>query len=399
MDKLLVPEFLLNFNCIGSQCEDTCCHEWEILIDKNTYYTYKKSKNKLIKEKFNSSVGLNGKSNNDGNYAKIVLDDNKRCAFLNKDKLCLIHSELGPESLCYTCKIYPRIYNKVGQAFEESLSLSCPEVARLALLNRNKMSFTEIDINVKFETYCTNTVNKNEDIFWLLRMFTIDVLQNRNFELWERLALLGVFFEQSSNFIEEDKKSDLISIIDSFNLLLDTEEVHNILNSLNKNDENQFNILNVFYQLAGFKNTIQVFEELCMDFHEGLLDTDEREKISIHKYNKNYEDYYKIFIQKYEHIFENYLVHYVFTNLFPTSKIGNAYDEYCVLVLNYVLIKGYLIGISGKYKMIDEELTIKLIHSYSRNYAHGNNNIQNIYKVLKNKKMMTLENIISLMNN
>lgn len=397
MNKLIVPEFLQNFECIGSQCEDTCCQEWEIRIDKNTYYTYYKSKNKVINEKFNSSISLKEKSTNDANYAKINLNENNICTFLNEDKLCSIHSELGPEGLCYTCKIYPRVYNKVGSSYEESLVLSCPEVARLALLNKGKMSFTEIEMNITFNTYYTNTIKKNEDIFWLIRVFTIDLLQNRNFKLGERLTLLGLFFEQSYICIEEERKDTLISIIESFNLLLVTEEVHNVLNSFNKHNNNELNIINVVNSLENLKKNNKIFEELMKDFYEGLLESEEAEAVTMSKYNKNYEAYYKDFIRDHEHILENYLVHNVFTNLFPFSNSSSPFDEYCILVFNYILIKGYLIGISGKHKRIDEELAVKLIHSYNRTYDHGNNLIKHIYDILKNKQMMTLENIISLL--
>ena len=31
-----------NFECIGSECEDHCCRDWSITIDKDTYDKYKK---------------------------------------------------------------------------------------------------------------------------------------------------------------------------------------------------------------------------------------------------------------------------------------------------------------------------------------------------------------------
>ena len=31
-----------NFECIGNLCEDHCCREWSISIDKSTYDNYEK---------------------------------------------------------------------------------------------------------------------------------------------------------------------------------------------------------------------------------------------------------------------------------------------------------------------------------------------------------------------
>ncbi|WP_291572681.1 flagellin lysine-N-methylase [Clostridium sp. UBA4548] len=397
MNKLLVPEFLLNFSCIGSQCEDTCCQEWGIDIDKNTYYTYKKSKNMLLNEKFNSNIELNNKSTNESNYAKIILDVNKMCAFLNNDKLCSIHSELGHDALCYTCKIYPRIFNRVGDSYEESLFLSCPEVARVALLNRDKMSFTEIDMNLTFQAFITNQAVKNEDIFWLVREFIIDLLQNRNFHLWERLAILGVFIEQCSGQINEQNKNALVSTINSFSMILSINDVHSILNSYKKDSKNQFNFTVMIDSLRGRSIQNEVFKSFMKDFYEGMTEEADTGLTNSIKYNENYECYYKEFVKNHEYILENYLVHYVFTKLFPFSNKHNLFDEYCILAFNYILIKTYLIGISGKYKRIDENLAIKLIHSYERAYNHGDKIIEIAYDELKQKGTVTLENMILLL--
>lgn len=43
--KALVPEYLKDFTCIGSTCEETCCKNWKITVDKETYKKYKRLKN------------------------------------------------------------------------------------------------------------------------------------------------------------------------------------------------------------------------------------------------------------------------------------------------------------------------------------------------------------------
>lgn len=34
MRRILVPEYLDEFSCIGGACEDTCCAGWNITVDK-----------------------------------------------------------------------------------------------------------------------------------------------------------------------------------------------------------------------------------------------------------------------------------------------------------------------------------------------------------------------------
>ena len=59
--------------------------------------------------------------------------NNRRCAFLNDENLCDLYKELGPDSLCDTCRLYPRHTEEYEGLRELSLSLSCPEAARLIL--------------------------------------------------------------------------------------------------------------------------------------------------------------------------------------------------------------------------------------------------------------------------
>ena len=59
--------------------------------------------------------------------------NNRRCAFLNDENLCDLYKELGPDSLCDTCRLYPRHTEEYEGLRELSLSLSCPEAARIIL--------------------------------------------------------------------------------------------------------------------------------------------------------------------------------------------------------------------------------------------------------------------------
>ena len=45
--KALVPQYLKDFTCIGSNCEETCCKNWKITVDKETYKKYKRLKNTI----------------------------------------------------------------------------------------------------------------------------------------------------------------------------------------------------------------------------------------------------------------------------------------------------------------------------------------------------------------
>lgn len=50
------PAFVAAFNCVGSECRDHCCKEWEIAVDKPTVKKYLTNKDLLIQTIAKESV-------------------------------------------------------------------------------------------------------------------------------------------------------------------------------------------------------------------------------------------------------------------------------------------------------------------------------------------------------
>ncbi|MBU3109455.1 flagellin lysine-N-methylase [Clostridium gasigenes] len=417
MNKMLVPEFFLKFKCIGSLCENTCCGGWNIMIDKKTYKNYKKIRGKEFKKLMNNAVEINPNAKCDSQFAKIKLNNKGECEFLDDNKLCIIHKELGENGLCYTCKTYPRSYNKVGNLAEISLSMSCPEVARIALLNPNKMSFENMEIKSNFKYYPTTIINENEELFWMVRIFTIDLIQNRNFKIWQRLLILGLFFEKTEDFIKNHEQDEILSVINSFKYLLENDSIEELLNDFEVNSNFQLDIIKLLNDTRlisdrHFKqNTIDKFLKECIkSFNEGLqIETLQIEGLQIESditekqyeiYKNNYTNYYAKYMDDHEYILENYFTNYIFTNIFPFQyENRDSFDEYCIMVLNYALIKTYLIGISGEHKYIDDDIVIKLINSIERTYHHGNKAIEYIFEKLKQSNKINIKNMSLLLKN
>ncbi len=47
---ILIPEYMKEFQCIGSECEDTCCAGWRVSVDKDTFMKYRQVENPDLKE-------------------------------------------------------------------------------------------------------------------------------------------------------------------------------------------------------------------------------------------------------------------------------------------------------------------------------------------------------------
>ena len=113
------------FHCIASACPDSCCKEWEVLVDETSARRYRSLAGPLGDD-LRSVLRTE-----DGNTYMTISEG--RCPMWRQDGLCRIHSELGETALCDTCRAFPRLRHDYGSFQEWGLELSCPEAARLIL--------------------------------------------------------------------------------------------------------------------------------------------------------------------------------------------------------------------------------------------------------------------------
>jgi lysine-N-methylase len=124
------PQYAKRFRCIGADCEDVCCLGWDVTIDRATYQKYESlpTMRPRLQECFTIL------SESESGHARINLDSSNRCPFLAQDRMCTIHRDLGESYLSQTCTSYPRVSRRIDGLMEKPLMLSCPEAARLVLL-------------------------------------------------------------------------------------------------------------------------------------------------------------------------------------------------------------------------------------------------------------------------
>ncbi len=193
--KLRVPDYLKEFKCIASQCEDTCCAGWEVVIDEDSYKKYKKAKGEFGKRLRSEIIHREGEN--------IFTLKGDNCAFLNENKMCDLYTELGEESLCYTCKMYPRHIEEFGNLREIGISLSCPEAARLILKNNKKVGFEVSEIQEEITSY--NDIDALLFINLLqCRKVIFHILQNPSIKLEHRISLVLKFTNEVQEGIDED---------------------------------------------------------------------------------------------------------------------------------------------------------------------------------------------------
>lgn len=170
------PDYYKKFNCIADKCPDTCCGKWQIVIDDDSlerYQEYDGDYRPELHRKVNWKEGVfrHGRSG--------------KCAFLRDDMLCDMYIHMGKDSLCTTCREYPRHTEEFENVREISLSLSCPEVARILMNITDKVTFVteEDDEDEAFDDFDYFLYSNLEDI----REAILNVIQDRSVDIRSRI--------------------------------------------------------------------------------------------------------------------------------------------------------------------------------------------------------------------
>lgn len=370
---MLTPTYTEEFECIGGKCEDTCCRGWHIYLNKKIYKLYNKLNVEKLNVKVDKVIKRNRKCKSDCQYGEIILDKNRRCPFLSKENLCDIYINFGQDKMSDVCAIYPRSYNKVDNVIEKTLTLSCPEVAKRALLNKNPMEFNEVECTeeVKAINVSINTQISGEYLskyFWNLRVFTINLLQNRNYSIDDRLIILGMFYNEIQNDIDKNNLSNILTIIEKYEGRILSDIYKEVLVNI-KGDESKKIIF--LQQLIEAKLNIDENSKEFIDLHNNSIKSLDYDKLKgTSNYSKCYKIYYKSFFKDREYILENYLVNYIFANVFPLGK-NKVFEEYSMLITYYSIIKIYLVGLSSYYKEdFSEQQVVNFIQKFYRFVIH-----------------------------
>ncbi|MGC6390917.1 MAG: flagellin lysine-N-methylase [Alphaproteobacteria bacterium] len=147
----LIVSTLDRFHCIGGECPETCCSGWNVHIDKSTYQAYKTSKNIKITEIARENLHIKKTDRSAKNYAVVGMSKNGGCAFLSNDGLCNVQSLIGEALLSKTCRTYPRKIKKFKNRTITSAMLSCPEFARLTLLETSPIDLRPAAVRGNFD--------------------------------------------------------------------------------------------------------------------------------------------------------------------------------------------------------------------------------------------------------
>ncbi|MBQ8231738.1 MAG: flagellin lysine-N-methylase [Lachnospiraceae bacterium] len=213
--RYVKPHYYEDFQCTADRCPDTCCAGWQIVIDEESLEKYSRVRGPFGNRLFDSIDWEEGS----------FRQQKGRCCFLDEENLCDLYKILGKDSLCRTCRMYPRHVEEYEGLRELSLSLSCPVAAEMILTCREPLRLIEEEtdeaeeLEEEFEDFDLLMFTQLEDA----RAVIFALLQDRERTMDQRIGLTRQMVEQMQKCIDEERYYDVDGVIDRFRQLSESE--------------------------------------------------------------------------------------------------------------------------------------------------------------------------------
>jgi lysine-N-methylase len=409
------PRYGSAFHCIGSECEDSCCHGMSVLVDKKTYESYQAFPEEKLGSLVRRYVSINMMGASDSQYARISPNSDNQCPFLSVERLCGVQKEYGSELLSATCSTYPRALNRVENELEISLYLSCPEAARQVLLDANSTDRTgdassghfRTDQFSRLATTGSDFIHKPIRYFWEVRELVVAVIQDRGRPLWQRLFLVGMLCQRLDAIASAEQDDGVPEILRSYREIVATGALRDEMEKIPAQPAVQLDVvLRLLDQRIRAGSCGEHFLECFEAFLGGIGYSPESTAASdAQRYVEAEARYCRPFFERHPHVLENYLLNYVYRTLFPFGREASAhhtqqsiFDEYILMLTQFVLIHGLLIGMAGCYREeFGEAHVVRLVQSFSKAVEHNPSYLKEINKFIEDRKLGTPEGLTTLL--
>ncbi len=345
----LYPDYYKKFHCTADKCIDTCCAEWQIVIDDESlekYGNYRGDYQQTLCQNIDWEEG--------------VFHHNKRgkCAFLRDDALCDMYIHMGSDSLCTTCREYPRHTEEFENLREITLSLSCPEVAKIVMNTAEPITFVtkEDETDECYEEFDYFLFSELEDV----REEMIRIMQDRNVNIRDRIdKILQISVSVQRHY-------DASSLI-SWNEMDETDRV------FVKNEYELFERLFVFL--------FEEFEILYPQWAEVLVESrlflfGEGRKVFEHN-KEEFETWWNTSnLTPLDIVLEQLVVYFISVYLLGAVYDENILGKVDACIGHTIEIYLLLLGRWLKHGELEMSDVIEVVYRYSREIEHSDENLE-----------------------
>ncbi len=371
------PDYYKKFKCIGGECEDNCCAAgWQITIDDESLEKY---------ETMEGEIGVRLRNSIDWENGMFEQFEHK-CALLNENGLCDVYCDAGEDKMCILCQRYPRHYEEFENVREISLSVSCPEAAKIVLGNRGKVGFyTETDEEEEeYEDFDYLMYTKLLDI----REILLDVLHERKGSVAHRISKLLDIVHGIQGLIDKDE----IFGIDEQEQRALTEQINyrRYTGKMELRQEYMSEMMQNLHRLEVLRPTWTDFIREVQSILYVYLDAEEYGKLC-----EEFDSFYGERMQEYEQLMSYFIYTYF---------CGAVYDYEVESKLRFgiaavLIIHEMDMAMWYKNKDLTFEEQVGLVHNYSMEIEHSDLNLDDMERMVMNNKAFGYRRLLTVLMN
>ncbi len=371
------PDYYKNFKCIGGECKDNCCAAgWQITIDDESLEKY---------ETMEGEIGVRLRNSIDWENGMFEQFEHK-CALLNENGLCDVYCDAGEDKMCILCQRYPRHYEEFENVREISLSVSCPEAAKIVLGNRGKVGFyTETDEEEEeYEDFDYLMYTKLLDI----REILLDVLHERKGSVAHRISKLLDIVHGIQGLIDNDE----IFGIDEQEQRALTEQINyrRYTGKMKLRQEYMAEMMQNLHRLEVLRPTWTDFIREVQSILYVYLDAEEYGKLC-----EEFDSFYGERMQEYEQLMSYFIYTYF---------CGAVYDYEVESKLRFgiaavLIIHEMDMAMWYKNKDLTFEEQVGLVHNYSMEIEHSDLNHDDMERMVMNNKAFGYRRLLTVLMN
>lgn len=356
------PDYYKDFKCSADKCPDTCCAGWQIVIDRKTLQKYRE---------YPGAFGSRLHNSIDWEESSFKQYD-KHCAFLNEENLCDICLEAGEDKLCKTCRRYPRHYEEFENLREISLSLSCPEAAKLILERDKKVTFQTVErdngLDEEYEYFDFLLHTKLQEI----RLYLLELFQNRKLPLPDRMAMALTSIHDLQTRIGSQKLFEIDDLLEKY------KKPETLAYGRKKWEQYRKRSDIRSYLMHSMMYRLYQLEPLKDDWRDWLKDCETilYEKISPYEYQGYCQQFDKNQCDEL-YQYEQLLVYFLFSYFCGAVYDSDAMSKIKLIIVHTMLIRELHLAVwikNGKRLSLSEKTDIA--HRYAREVEHSDVNLR-----------------------
>lgn len=397
----LTPDYVADFRCTGPDCRDNCCTGWRVTIDKASYQTYRKLDRqgfpvRLVDHLQKATPGTQA------HYASIRLVDGSHACPLMDDGWCTLQKHGGEDLLSDTCFSYPRATRRIGNRWEQALSLSCPEAARLALARPDTLTFIGTELRVRQAAAAAAALPAEAagfpaEVADEARTFCFGLMQTTDLPLWQRLVLLGLFCQLLTEAAQSGRPEQVAAGIAATTELVASGNIGREFADIAADRRNQARLYGQLWSTKNVRVASALQNRVTESIWRGLTQGDGRSQVHLDDMAAAYAQGLQGLpagLADTPFLFDNHLLNDMFRENFPFG-MTTPYAHYLALVARHGIVR-FMLAVQANDPQADRPGPVDTVQVFCRRFQHDAEFARKVNQVLGGSPIGQLHHLVRL---